>query len=182
VTHLLSTDSRERLFNVIQESGAPGVIFLSGDIHYGELIKWPCVDYPLWELTSSGLTHFCGNHFKFFGSIGLGKAICETYLLLTTPNNSVGYLADLNFGLVHFNWEDEKPSVNLELRNRTGTAQVQQQIFLADLQVGRQDADSLQCGYLERRRPFFYYLESDELVNLFKRGLFLFLLRVGLLF
>lgn len=50
---------RERLFRLIGESGARNVVFLSGDRHIAELsrLDHPAVDYPLYDLTSSGLTH-----------------------------------------------------------------------------------------------------------------------------
>lgn len=50
---------RERLFNLIAESGAPNVFFISGDRHIAEVSKmqWADSDYPLYDITSSGLTH-----------------------------------------------------------------------------------------------------------------------------
>lgn len=34
-----------------------GVIFLSGDVHFGEIARYDCaVGYPLYDFTSSGLT------------------------------------------------------------------------------------------------------------------------------
>ncbi|MHC4893049.1 MAG: alkaline phosphatase D family protein [Planctomycetota bacterium] len=50
---------RERLLDTVRDSGAGGVIFLSGDTHWAELTRvdpWDSgVSYPLHELTSSGL-------------------------------------------------------------------------------------------------------------------------------
>ncbi|HAI59873.1 MAG TPA: phosphodiesterase [Xanthomonadaceae bacterium] len=46
-----------RLFQLIRDTGAKGVVFLSGDTHYGELTRLDAnVPYPLLDLTSSGLT------------------------------------------------------------------------------------------------------------------------------
>ena len=48
---------QDRLFDLIRRKRANGVVFLSGDIHYAELSKREVnVPYPLWDLTSSGLT------------------------------------------------------------------------------------------------------------------------------
>ena len=48
---------QDRLFDVIRRKRANGVLFLSGDIHYAELSKREVnMPYPLWDLTSSGLT------------------------------------------------------------------------------------------------------------------------------
>ncbi|NDC00349.1 MAG: alkaline phosphatase family protein, partial [Verrucomicrobia bacterium] len=50
--------SRDRLFRVIRESKARGVIFVTGDRHNGEIScqKDSDVGYPLYDVTSSGLT------------------------------------------------------------------------------------------------------------------------------
>ena len=51
---------RAKLFNSIKQSGAKGVVLISGDRHSGEVSKLPADDadgvgYPLYEMTSSGL-------------------------------------------------------------------------------------------------------------------------------
>ena len=50
---------RERLFRTVRASGARGVVLVSGDRHIGGLYHHagPDVAYPLWEMTSSGVTH-----------------------------------------------------------------------------------------------------------------------------
>lgn len=63
-TWAMYREERKKLFNVITKNNARGVIFLSGDIHGGEISKLRLEDakefkinYPLYEVTSSGLTH-----------------------------------------------------------------------------------------------------------------------------
>jgi alkaline phosphatase D len=46
---------RDRLFELIEETGAQGVVFLSGDRHVGALYRRPGGPYDLYELTSSGI-------------------------------------------------------------------------------------------------------------------------------
>ncbi|MEO6293925.1 MAG: alkaline phosphatase D family protein [Burkholderiaceae bacterium] len=47
-----------RLFDVIRRTQAKGVVFLSGDRHVGAFYRLPRAgSYPLYELTSSGMTH-----------------------------------------------------------------------------------------------------------------------------
>eukprot|EP01120_Amphizonella_sp_Union-15-10_P008581 TRINITY_DN310_c0_g1_i1.p1 TRINITY_DN310_c0_g1~~TRINITY_DN310_c0_g1_i1.p1 ORF type:complete len:307 (+),score=42.77 TRINITY_DN310_c0_g1_i1:79-999(+) len=68
-------NSRERLFKTIRDSNAKGVILLSGDVHHGEILSQNCQDlhYPLYEITSSGITHSCNIQLKFISpSIILG--------------------------------------------------------------------------------------------------------------
>lgn len=51
---------RERLLSLMANSGARGIMLLSGDRHIAEFskIKLEGMDYPVYEFTSSGLTHF----------------------------------------------------------------------------------------------------------------------------
>ncbi len=48
---------RNRLLALIKKHQVNGVIIISGDTHWGEMSKiTQDMDYPLWEVTSSGLT------------------------------------------------------------------------------------------------------------------------------
>jgi alkaline phosphatase D len=90
--------SRQRLLNLIAASGAKGVILLSGDRHIAEISKTqlPGMSHPLYEVTSSGLTHvYSGDK--------------------TEPNKyRVGDLVkQINFGLFQFEWD--KKSVKVEM-------------------------------------------------------------------
>ncbi|NDK56797.1 alkaline phosphatase family protein [Pontibacter sp. BT213] len=84
--------SRKRLLNLIADSKAKGVILISGDRHIAEISKTtlPGMSYPLYEVTSSGMTH-----------VYSGTAI--------EPNKyRVGNLINkLNFGMFRFNWGDK---------------------------------------------------------------------------
>jgi PhoD-like phosphatase len=50
---------RDRLFHLMRDTGARGVLILSGDRHIGGIYREPnaSVPYPVYELTSSGVTH-----------------------------------------------------------------------------------------------------------------------------
>ncbi|MDP3760988.1 MAG: alkaline phosphatase D family protein [Ramlibacter sp.] len=49
---------RERLYRLLAQTGAQGVVFLSGDRHIGALYRETnAVPYPIYEMTSSGITH-----------------------------------------------------------------------------------------------------------------------------
>ncbi|MGB0932114.1 MAG: alkaline phosphatase D family protein, partial [Chitinophagales bacterium] len=82
-------NERQKLFDLIKKSQAKGVILLSGDRHIGEVSKLDIegMDYPLYEFTSSGLTH--------------------AYTRFTGEKNKhrVGEVAsDLNFGVLQIDW------------------------------------------------------------------------------
>lgn len=52
-------NERKRMLDIIAKSKAKNVIFLSGDRHIAEFskMKYPGIPYPLYDFTSSGLTH-----------------------------------------------------------------------------------------------------------------------------
>jgi len=103
-----------KLVNLLAEIRPPGVIFLSGDVHHAEILKKDCigVGYPVWEVTSSGLTHSCGD------SLG---PLCA-FILEKVMNSDlrVSYFEYKNFGTMEFNWEKNPPVVTLQIRNETG--------------------------------------------------------------
>ena len=109
---------RMRFIRLIEKTGASGVIFLSGDIHYGDLsCETHDVPYPIWDLTSSGLTHYWPTP---------GPNINRVYL--RTVN-------ERNFGLVHIRWDLGDPLAILEIRDANGKIMVQHALRLNALQV-----------------------------------------------
>jgi alkaline phosphatase D len=50
---------RERLYRLLRDTGARGVLILSGDRHIGGIYREAnaSLSYPVYELTSSGVTH-----------------------------------------------------------------------------------------------------------------------------
>ena len=46
------------MYHLIKTTGANGVFFLSGDVHFAEFTKTqPAGWYPIYDFTSSGITH-----------------------------------------------------------------------------------------------------------------------------
>ena len=98
---------RERLFALIKDTGAKGVIFLSGDRHAATIYKNEiAVDYPLYEITSSSLNLPLS-----------GWGITEP-----RPETDDYKLDELfiheNFGIAQIDWEAQ--AVFLELRDKDG--------------------------------------------------------------
>lgn len=97
--------SRERLFRVIGRAHSSSVLFLSGDRHFAEISRMthPEVDYPLYEVTSSGMTHSYSE-------------------LEAEPNRyRVGkFYKKLNYGILDFRWTDRTLQVELQVRQRNG--------------------------------------------------------------
>jgi alkaline phosphatase D len=93
--------ARKRLFDLIARSGAKGVIVISGDRHIAEVsrIDLEGLPYPLYDLTSSGLTHTWN---------------------AARPEENRHRVGDLivkrNFGLIRIDWKGRKPKVSFEVR------------------------------------------------------------------
>ncbi len=85
--------SRERLLKLIGSSNAQGVFFLSGDRHIAELSRFIGyeVKYPIYDLTSSGLTHDRAMYPFEYNSLRVGPAYFKR-----------------NFGMILIDWENKR--------------------------------------------------------------------------
>lgn len=103
----------QRLIQLIRDTRAEGVLFISGDTHYGELSRLDVnVPYPLFDLTSSGLT--------------------ETWHV-PVPNalRQGGPFPEANFGLIEVDWQQRQ--VTLSLRGTDGRMLLTTQLGLTAL-------------------------------------------------
>lgn len=109
--------AKDRLYRTIRESGARGVVFISGDRHNGEIScqKDTSAGYPLYDVTSSGLT--------------------EVSSLREDPNAlRVGNLLNAqNFGAIQINWSQPDPEVSLELHDAEGKVREKTSVLLSQL-------------------------------------------------
>jgi len=111
---------RDRLYRLIEETGAGGVVFVSGDRHILEI----CCDdkrtngYPIWDFTSSGLTQ---NHQNFD----------EANQFRVGPVKR-----EQNFGIIKIQWLEDRSRtrIHLEGYGTGGTLITRQTLRLADLQ------------------------------------------------
>jgi len=112
-------NSRAELLDFLEKKNIKGVIFLSGDRHYGELVKLEREGaYPLYEMTSSPLTSLVNPGYTKVNPLRLP----ETLVL------------DLNFGKIHLFGHGENRRCRLELLNKTGGLFWQRDIFLSEIQ------------------------------------------------
>jgi len=105
--------SRERLLRLVRDTRVPGVVFLSGDRHIAELSRLDSavVGYPLYELTSSGLTHTWNEARE------------------ETNRHRVGPLVvALNFGTVDVDWSRQPARLTLRVRGEGGRVHLEQTI------------------------------------------------------
>jgi hypothetical protein len=86
----------------------PGVIFVSGDMHFAELTRHPddaaALGYPTYDLTPSGLDQV---EFAAFGQLVNPNRIGD---LLNSPRKH---------GLIEIDWGPADPEIHLEIYERT---------------------------------------------------------------
>jgi alkaline phosphatase D len=104
---------QQKMVDLIKETRAEGVVFLSGDVHYADLNKYTQEGiYPLYDLTSSGLTHKEGSAYA-------------------SANRVMDPYVDLNFGLIKMDWAAGK--LTYEVYDKPGEKQREFSIMLSDL-------------------------------------------------
>ena len=111
---------RQRLFDLIGETGANGVIFLSGDVHFSEISQSDEGPYPMTDFTSSPLAApSVGNE-----SLANLHRISDTY-------------AEDNFGLVEMDWDAEpSPIVLFRVMDINGEEVLRHEVALNTLSAG----------------------------------------------
>jgi alkaline phosphatase D len=110
---------RERLFRLIGDLKVPGVIFLSGDRHIAELslIEWGPVGYPLYDLTSSGLTHTWPR-----------RDVKEQ-----NDNRVSEMVVALNYGIIDVDWNERDPLITMRVHDATDAVRIEKKIRLSSL-------------------------------------------------
>ncbi len=90
---------KQKMYDLIKNTHANGVFFLSGDVHFAELTKTQPADmYPIYDLTSSGITHH------------------EDRVSTNNDNIRVGNgWQYVNFGFIDIDWKASPVSIKLEV-------------------------------------------------------------------
>lgn len=106
---------RERFLKLIADTKANGVVFISGDLHYAEMSRLQRTDlglYPIYDLTSSGLTH---------GHTCAGE----------NKNRIHGAYMKPNFGMLTINWPSKQ--LLLEIKDERGQTKISHTIPFAEI-------------------------------------------------
>ena len=119
---------RKRLFKLVKNTGANGVVFLTGDRHLAEISRLPAdhtdgVGYTLFDVCSSSLNTPSGNFTKT--KVRFANEINSYRVGLT--------YFDINFGTVLIDWEQPDPVVRLQVREESGQVVLQQRVSLLQL-------------------------------------------------
>ncbi len=106
---------QERMLETIRRTRAEGVIFVSGDVHWGELSRFEAQGlYPIFDLTSSGITSTWDkpepNRYR------IGDVVMEN-----------------NIGLIRINWDAEPVELRFQLKDASGALRLDHRIGLDEL-------------------------------------------------
>ncbi len=91
------------------------VLIISGDTHWGEISKVSStLDYPLWEVTSSGLT--------------------QEWKDVSPNKHRVGdFTSKVNYGELLIDWQLNDPTITLRLKDVEGSIFTQHIVKLSDI-------------------------------------------------
>jgi alkaline phosphatase D len=108
---------RERMTELIKTTKADGVIFMSGDVHWGEISRQDVPGaYPLYDLTSSGIT--------------------QTWDVIEPNENRIGRaIPQNNIGLIELRFASEKNEARLSLIDTSGQVVVTDTVDLNTLRT-----------------------------------------------
>ncbi|MGZ5472067.1 MAG: alkaline phosphatase D family protein [Nitrososphaeraceae archaeon] len=106
---------QKRFLDLVKKTKANGVLFITGDVHYGEISKLQTKDlYPIYDITSSGIT--------------------STWHFATPNENRIeGPVMDNHFGLLTINWKQKDPSIKMEIWDVRNNQRVEHSIFLSEI-------------------------------------------------
>jgi alkaline phosphatase D len=107
----------QRLIALVRKHRVNGLVCISGDTHYAEVSRLDTnTPYPLWDITSSGLT--------------------ETWPVVPPNALRVGsILAEPNFGMLEIDWSGRHPLVVARIRDIAGKLFQEQRIDTGSLMV-----------------------------------------------
>ncbi|KAH9302922.1 hypothetical protein KI387_014505, partial [Taxus chinensis] len=146
---------RDRLFKLIADSNRSGVIFISGDVHFGEITRYDCgVGYPLYEITSSGLTEAVEY------AVPPSMSFLVRLAALLTPNTMRVFgkhcrykscvYGKPNFGSIEIDWDANPVVIKTEVRDVLGEPVTGAYILLSDLQSDVIREKNLNVGKIRR--------------------------------
>lgn len=128
--------SRLRLWKLLDKY--PGVLLLSGDVHYGELLRIPCSKHVVYEMTSSGLTHSVFSTYNMIGWYFLN--------LWQSFNFNIGKkFLHKNFGTIEIDWEAQL--IHISVRDTNSISQIEHTILISELYDSNPDIEFCQADF-----------------------------------
>ena len=119
---------RTRLFHLIRDTKANGVVLISGDRHLAEIMKVDSArsgnPYPIYEVTSSSLNAPSGN---------MTKAGTRFANEINSYRIGLTYF-DTNFGMITIDWSQPDPLIRMRVQDEVGDVVLQKTVPLSLLQ------------------------------------------------
>lgn len=114
---------REKLFDVIKQTGATGIVLISGDRHLAEISKLPAerVGYPLYEVTSSGLNS------------AMGESAAAAHMEPNVYRAKATNILTNNFGMIELIGNGDSARLVLQIRLEDGSIAQAVEIPLQEL-------------------------------------------------
>ncbi|MGE0529518.1 MAG: alkaline phosphatase D family protein [Bdellovibrionales bacterium] len=111
----------KKMIDLIKKTRANGVMFISGDVHWGEISKRDIPGaYPLHDVTASGIT--------------------ETWPTVEPNRYRQGEVVrDNHFGMINIDWQKNDPEITLQIVDRAGTIRVSRRIKASALTFSNKD-------------------------------------------
>lgn len=104
-----------KFFQTVKDANAEGLFVVSGDVHYSEFSKrTPSGQYPIYDFTSSGMTHT------------EGRPAANMYRIGSAYTN-------LSFGIIDINWDVNPVQISMNICDYNGNFVKQQVISLDEL-------------------------------------------------
>ena len=106
---------QKKMTDLIKKHKANGALFISGDVHWGEISKFPVKDcYPVFDVTSSGLT--------------------ETWKTIEDNKYRIGKPCRTNnFGMISIDWSKVDPAITLQVRSGDDIVISEQKLKLSEI-------------------------------------------------
>ncbi|MGZ5286339.1 MAG: alkaline phosphatase D family protein [Flavisolibacter sp.] len=106
---------QKKFLELIKKTRASGVLFITGDVHYGEISKLQSEGlYPIYDFTSSGIT--------------------STWHFATPNENRIeGPVMDNHFGLLTINWKEQDPTIRMEIIDVRNNQRVEYSVRLSEI-------------------------------------------------
>ena len=106
---------QKRLLELVKKTRANGVLFITGDVHYGEIsrVNHPGL-YPIYDMTSSGIT--------------------STWYFATPNDHRIeGPVMDNHFGMISVDWRKKDPIVKMEIWDVHNNQRVEYSVNLSSI-------------------------------------------------
>ncbi|KAE9596249.1 hypothetical protein Lal_00048655 [Lupinus albus] len=145
---------RDRLFKLIADSKRGGVFFISGDVHFGEITRYDCaVDYPLYDVTSSGVTQSVEGVVPPFLHFLVRFVAWLTPSTMRVKGPDCRYKSCVygqpNFGTIEIDWDSHPVVLKLKVRDKNGIAVTGINTSLVELHASNSE-DIVKAGHSSR--------------------------------